>query len=557
MPAATPREIVRSADKAWGEKQQWEALLRACYTHGLPQRNPYWNGTGRNVSKANRMGQGQKKHSAEVFDSTLLFDVIKLANRIQSELIPDGQEWAEFEPGPFVSQDNIERAKRDLYALQKMIFAFINMSNFSSAMGEWLLELVTAGTALMMILEGDPDGGVPIEYACIPQAQVALRCGANGKFNGYFREHTETARAIEEMWPDVSFDDRTQQQITDDPDMELDLCEATYWDAKSRRWYFDVILRDKTEEKNDSKIVSRTYRMSRIVAGRWLRSAGETQGRSPVMTALPDVQTLNAVKELLLRNAALSVSGVWLARADGTVNPNNIKIRPGAIIGVKSTGGPNGASLSRLEVGGDLQLAQILIEDLVRSIHRVMHNTGLPDDVGQPRTATEWMVRLRELQQDLGSPISRVINEGIVPILETTLYMLAEQGVAGGALEGFRNGVVKLNSGDIKLRFTSPLTEAQNMRDVERLTNASAVSKQVVGPQADMLNLKVEDAGAWIYGKFGVDPVLIRNEKERSDFQGVAGQLIAAQGMQVPNVQGGVAPGAAANQNAPQQALAA
>ena len=37
---------------------------------------------------------------------------------------------------------------------------------------------------------------------------------------------------------------------------------------------------------------------------------------------------------ILLKNASLAISGIYTAADDGVLNPNNIKITPGAIIPV-------------------------------------------------------------------------------------------------------------------------------------------------------------------------------------------------------------------------------
>ena len=48
------------------------------------------------------------------------------------------------------------------------------------------------------------------------------------------------------------------------------------------------------------------------------------------------------VKELVLKNASLAVSGVYPAAADGVLNPQTIQITPGAIIPVARNGGAQG-----------------------------------------------------------------------------------------------------------------------------------------------------------------------------------------------------------------------
>ena len=47
----------------------------------------------------------------------------------------------------------------------------------------------------------------------------------------------------------------------------------------------------------------------------------EIYGRGPCLYALPDIKTLNKVIELNLKNASLSIGGVFTAVDDGVLNP--------------------------------------------------------------------------------------------------------------------------------------------------------------------------------------------------------------------------------------------
>ena len=62
---------------------------------------------------------------------------------------------------------------------------------------------------------------------------------------------------------------------------------------------------------------------------RWIKGAGELYGRSPVMTALPDIKTANKVVELILKNASIAVTGIWLADDDGVLKPGQHQARAG------------------------------------------------------------------------------------------------------------------------------------------------------------------------------------------------------------------------------------
>ena len=88
---------------------------------------------------------------------------------------------------------------------------------------------------------------------------------------------------------------------------------------------------------------------ARSFVARYGKIAGEIYGRGPLVTAaISDVKTLNKTLELVLKNASLAIAGVYTAADDGVLNPQNIKIQPGAIISVARNGGPQGASLTPL-----------------------------------------------------------------------------------------------------------------------------------------------------------------------------------------------------------------
>jgi len=64
---------------------------------------------------------------------------------------------------------------------------------------------------------------------------------------------------------------------------------------------------------NDSErvlLAARKSADSPFINFRWLKAAGETYGRSPVMKSLPDIKTANKVVELILKNASIAVTGI-------------------------------------------------------------------------------------------------------------------------------------------------------------------------------------------------------------------------------------------------------
>lgn len=536
MAQLSEKSVCDASEKAWNGKGEWNELLRECYEHALSDRNPYsGNGTGKPSDP--KVG-GKDKTSRRVFDSTLAVDAVRIANRLQYELFPIGTKWAEFIPGAFVPSEVQENARGDLEKLREVVFAAIQLSNFDLAIAEWLLELVVAGTACMLVQEGDEDN--PVVYSAVTQAHVAFREGAFGKIDFVSRKNKMRYSLIKQTWTDAKLDDAPQGKEDD----EVSLIDVCYWDNDDKLWRYEVILLEGIgSEQKQKRICTRTHDICPWIIARWSKAAGEVQGRSMVMLALPDARVLSSVKNYLLRHAALAIGGVWMVRNDGVINAQNVRIFPGATIPVRSTGGATGgASIAPLQATADINLAQLVINDLVNSIHKIMMNDGMPEIKDGVRTATELLERLKELQQSMGAPFSRVLKEGIVPMLEATISILGKKGVIP-VQPGMR---IKLNNGQIQVRFSSPLVQGQAIRDVEIVQQAAAITAQLAGTEAVAVSFKIEDIGAWIGGKLGASPVVMRNASERKDFQEKAAATMAAQ-------QGGVAPGAMLPANANSQ----
>ena len=545
MPRRSIKLLLRESEDAWKNKRYWQSLLRECYEFALPQQNPYFEGEG---DLRHKTSPGQRK-TDRLFDSTLMTATTRIANRLQAEITPTGIKWADMKPGDLITDKRLrEQANAELHSANSVLFSSLQLSNFSQAINEWYLDLVTAGLAIMAVMEGAEET-VPLDFICIPQSTVAVREGPRGKLSDFYRRHRIRKGVIEENWPDFDWP-KDLKEVEDHVPVELQ--EAFYWSGKSQMWYYDVIWAggpiggggaSKTPQQGDAvRCVSRQYKNGYWVGTRWLKSPGEDQGRGLVMSALPDAKTLNKTKELLLQNASLAIKGAWLVRHDAVIGQGNVDIHPGAKISVRATGGPTGAAIQRLDVGGDLQLAQLLIADLVNSINTTMLNKALPPETGGVRSATEIVARLREIQQDLGAPLGRVINEGITPMMQIALGVLGQKGLVPLTSDG---RAIPLDGARVQFNITSPLIQAQNLQDVENVVNWMTLQRSALGPEAFILGTKVEDVGQYLAEKMNVDPSLVRDLETREQMQALVGMAMSQIGATPANQNeagGGVAP---------------
>lgn len=199
------------------------------------------------------------------------------------------------------------------------------------------------------------------------------------------------------------------------------------------------------------------FETSPFINFRWLKAPGEVYGRSPVMKALPDIKTANKVVELILKNASISVTGIWQADDDGILNPDNIKLIPGAII-PKAVGSKG---LTPLAAPGDFDLSQLILEDLRRRINHALLADRLAQIETPNMTATEVLERSAEIARILGATFGRLQSELLTPLLKRAFGILRRRGdILNFDLDG------KI----VDLQYKSPLALAQTRKDIGNVT---------------------------------------------------------------------------------------
>jgi hypothetical protein len=483
-------EIVKRAELAQSKKDLFEDLYRDAYEFALPQRQLYGYWEGNSV--------GNKKMT-RVFDSTAINSTQRFANRLQSGIFPPQRKWCRLESGPDIPADRREQAMAILDVYNEKMFTVIKQSNFDIAIGEFLLDLAV-GTAGMLVLPGDDVQ--PINFIPVPMFLISYEEGANGMVDKVYRRMRMKAESISQQWKDAEFPTEVAQRIATKPTDEIELLEATVYDPDRGDWCYHVIDKVSKEE-----IVYRRMKSSPWIISRYSKIAGEIYGRGPLLTALPDIKTLNKTLELVLKNASLAISGVYTAADDGVLNPQTVKLVPGAIIPVARNGGPQGESLKPLARAGDFNVSQIVIQDLRANIKRVLLDESLPPDNMSARSATEVVERMKELAQNLGSAFGRLINETMVPLVARILSVMDERGLIDLPLQ--------VNGLEVKVSPVAPLAMAQNMEEINNIMQFMQIT-QTLGPEGQIA-VKTGDLIDFLGDKLGV-PSSVRNTSAEREF---------------------------------------
>jgi hypothetical protein len=318
----------------------------------------------------------------------------------------------------------------------------------------------------------------------------------------------------------------------------IELIEAVIYDLDRGDYCYHIL-----HEKSKEELVFRRMDQSPWIVSRYMKIPGEVFGRGPLVTALPDIKTLNKTLELLLKNASIACAGVYTAADDGVINPSNIRIQPGSIIPVARNGGPQGASLAPLPRSGDFNVSQIVINDLRMNIKKQLLDDTLPPDNMSARSATEIVERMKELAQNMGAAFGRLITETMVPIIRRTLFIMDQKGMIQLPL--------KVNGLQVKVTPVSPLAKAQNLDEVNEVMQFFQIAN-ALGP-GGVAELKPDAIATFVGDKLGIPSELRTSPQEKEAIIQQSMQMMSAQSAMMQ----GAAPGAQPSQPQTQEPVEA
>jgi len=503
--------------KAAEGRSAWEAHWRECYSYALPQR-----GDGLSSGQAADGDIGGGKRTSHIFDGTAPDGVDQLAASLLAQLTPPWSRWFGLTPGtdfnsgsglndaaPNDGQDERpdqrldQRAKlaATLEDVAATVQSHFDHSNFAVEMHQCYLDLVTAGTACLLVEEAPPGQASAFRFTAVPLFDVMLQEGESGRLDGTFRRSDLTLSGLGARFPDATLPAEIIKQGSKEPDERFTVIEAVFPDGAAFS-YCAVLDPGQTNINSEAMLLAEgRFGGSPFINFRWLKAPGESYGRSPVMKTLPDIKTVNKVVELILKNASIAVTGIWQAEDDGVLNPANIRLAPGAII-PKAVGS---AGLTPLQAPGRFDVSQLVLDDLRGRIRHAL----LVDQLGQvnsPRmTATEVLQRAGEMNRLLGAIFGRLQSELLTPLIARALTILSRRGEIPP---------ITLDGKTVELQYHSPLARLQAQAEVQ-IVQIWAESAAAMGPEAQAA-VDFEALARWSAEALGVPSQLVRQpEPER------------------------------------------
>ena len=482
MTGLDPQEVVGRYQRAKEKRASWESHWQECYDFALPSRDT-----------AVRMVPSAQRRGDRLFDGTAPDAVDQLAASLMAQLTPPWSRWFGFVTGPDVAVGDRQAISGELERATGIIQSHFDRSNFAVEMHQCYLDLVTAGTAVLLFEEAAPGESSAYRFSAVPLAQVVLEEGPSGRLDTTFRRTELSIAQVNARFPGAEPIRALAKGGGDDPDARLGVIEAVVWTGAFYQ-YTAVVEPDTRVGAQPKLLANGRFHASPFISFRWLKAPGETYGRSPVMKALPDIKTANKVVELVLKNASIAVTGIWQADDDGVINPATIKLVPGTII-PKAVGS---AGLTPLETPGRFDVSEIVLEQLRGRIRKALFVDQLGQVNGPRMTATEVLERAAEMARVLGAAYGRLQSELLSPLVSRAQAILARRGEIPD---------LPFDGRLVALEYRSPQARYQAQQSIQNtLVWLDAV--RALGPQAIAAVNQVA-AARWLGRSLGVPEELM------------------------------------------------
>lgn len=496
MAIAVP-ELLRRWQDLKALRSTYETVWQDIAEHTVPYRA--------NIQRSTQPGE---KLTDKIFDSTAVRALPMLAAHLHATLTPSTQPWLSFSfRDESLSADQTVREWLEDSA-RRMHRAF-RQSNFNVAVHEMYLDLVgPSATGCLYVEEQDPPasgvfGG--FSFRAHSAEEYVIAEDANGMVDTVYRRLRFTARQLIQKWGEARVGPRVVERNRQKPDERYDVIHAVQprtdlqyaVDGSRKRGAANmpvascyVLVEGESDGKRGRKLEEGGYEEFPYMVPRWLKAAGELYGFGPSHLALPDVKTMNAAKEFLLKAAPLAIFPPTIERDDAVIGDPDLRPAGRNVVGGT---GPLTDQLAFMQTGLKVDIGQLVFGDLIQSIRETYYIPQLELTDSPQMTATEVQVRFELMMRFLGAVLERLMAEFLNPLVGRAFAIMARARALAPLPEILRE---RFGDADLDIQYEGPLARAQRTIELvaqERVTTWAATVAQARAqfpdPLWDNLNL--------------------------------------------------------------------
>ena len=460
------KSLKRRFDKLKTNRQNWETHWQEVADYMLPRKA--------DVTKTRSKGD---KRTELIFDSSPLQSVDLLAASLHGMLTNPSTPWFTLR---YKDQEieNDDEAKLWLESATDAMYVAFNRSNFQQEIFELYHDLITFGTACMFVQDDDED---TLKFSTRHINEIYIAENEKGKVDTVYRLFKMSVRAAFQQFGEA-ISTSTKGLITKDPYEEISILHAVYpindFDPKKhdrKNMPFESVY---MEYKNLNELSVAGFKEFPFVVPRYLKASHEIYGRSPAMTALPDVKMLNEMSKTTIKAAQKQVDPPLLVRDDGFLLP--VRTVPGGLNFYRSG---TRDRIEPLNIGANNPLGLNMEEQRRNSIRNVFYVNQLMMQQGPEMTATEVIQRNEEKMILLGPVLGRLQSELLKPLIDRCFAIMVRKNIFPPAPE-------IISGRDVEIEYVSPLAKAQKSTELQSIIRGIEIMGQLanVAPVFDYIN---------------------------------------------------------------------
>lgn len=446
------------------------------------------------------------KNMEKVFDSTAIWAAEQAASMIYGGMMGPSINWFKLLPRDSRLYDDykarvwLEQAEQVLYR----IFSSPH-SMFAGQSTEVCLDLVVFGTAILYVEE------VPewpyVRFSARHLGECFVAEGKSGRIDTLYRRFKMPARVAHQTWGDRC-GPAVLKQLEKDKDQELEFLHCVQ--PREEREYGKVDAINKPFQSlyisvTDKWLLSEGgYDRFPYLVPRWSKMVGEIYGRSPAMTALPDVKMINAMSKVIIRGAQKAVDPPLMVPHDDFFLP--VKTGPGSI-NFYHPGSTD--RIESLEFKGRIDIGDNQMEQRRQAILRAFYLDQMKLQKEKlEMTRYEAETRNQENMRAMSPTVGRLETELLSPVIEDTFAIAQERGL-------FPEPPQILSEAELKIEYVSPIARAQKSGEAGAFAQAMQLGIQLATVRPDALDsLNFDEAFRRMPDWYGLPQALLQPKAE-------------------------------------------
>lgn len=424
-------ELVRKRSENDGLWQELKELIR-------PDTSDFFGGGYNRASFANR----------RIYDGTAPWALEQLAAGLHSYNTSPTDRWFTLGVAGVPTTDLSFQAKAYLDSVSDRIYAHYGdpFSNFNSSVHENYLDIATFGTSCLYQWYDVATG--KLMFRAFPLADIWIEEDANGRVVTVHRRLRLSMKQVRGEWSELP---EYLSKKKDDEDVII--IHAVHsndeYNPRSRRseyraWKSCYFCPDTKEIISESG-----YDVMPYHTPRWTKVAGETYGRSPALTVLPDIRMVNAMSKTMIVAAQKMVDPALQVPDDGFLLP--LRTNPGGL----NYRRPGQEAIIPMPTAQRIDIGIEMIEQRRDTIRRGFYVDWLVRPTKKERqTASEIMDDRNQMLSMMGPITGRIQSEFAGVILRASFSLLDKHGELPAPPP-------ELDGAEMEVAYISPAAKAQ------------------------------------------------------------------------------------------------